>query len=124
MEELSIAPLSYVDTNWAAITKYVPKDNSYVLHTGLFKNMDDDDMVKLAKLMEVKTPDNERGGWVINTKRRQLNNIKWDPIKKTYIITFTRQINKRLTFYETHTTTNMKYLAIYLPDLYKYKSLK
>ena len=36
--------------------------------------------------------------------------------------------NPTITFFKTvykrHTTTNMKYLAIYLPDLYKYKSLK
>lgn len=123
MEELSIAPLSYENTNWASITKYVPKDNSYVLHRGLFKNMDDNDMVQLAKIIQIKTPDNKKGGWIVNTKRQQLNNIKWDPVNKTYNITFTYQIVERWELYETHTTSNMKYLAIYLPDLYKYKSL-
>ena len=89
IEELSIAPLSYENTNWASITKYVPKDNSYVLHRGLFKNMDDNDMVQLAKIIQIKTPDNKKGGWIVNTKRQQLNNIKWDPIKKNiYYVCF------------------------------------
>jgi len=59
------------------------------LHSGLFKNTDDNDMVLFAKIIQVKTP-----------KRQQLNNIKWDPINKTYNITFTYLVVERWGLYE------------------------